>query len=85
MLSLNTVEAQTGIVEMGYESYEVVEAFVEFVYLESTDKLETLADQLYVLADKYEVPKLKVRIFLTDHILFDYLVSVRQAIERRYY
>jgi hypothetical protein len=81
MLSLNSIEAQTGVVEMDDASYEVIHAFVEFMYLESTDKLEVLAEQLYVLADKYDVPKLKVGIFSIDYILFDYLVSVRQAIE----
>jgi hypothetical protein len=60
MLTLNTIEAQTGVVEMIDESYEAVEAFVEFAYLESVANFESLAEQLYVIADKYDVPSLKV-------------------------
>jgi hypothetical protein len=61
MLLLNSIEAQTGVVEMEDETYETVQAFVEFVYMGSTEKLTDLAEGLYILAEKYDVPKLKVR------------------------
>jgi hypothetical protein len=70
MLSRNSIEAKTGAVEMFDANYEAVQAFVEFMYLESTDKFEELATELFVLADKYEVPSLKCKCvkYLNDTI-----------------
>jgi hypothetical protein len=61
MLTGNSIEAQTGVVEMVDASYEAVQAFVEFMYLERTDKFEELITELFILADKYEVPSLKYK------------------------
>jgi hypothetical protein len=72
MFTLNTIEAQTGVVEMPDTTYEAVKAFVEFIYLGSAEHFESLADQLYILADKYDVPPLKV-VFLNGEILLYFL------------
>jgi hypothetical protein len=63
MLLNNSIEAKTGVVEITDATYEAVEAFVEFLYLDSTEKFESLVEQLYVLADMYDVPLLKVGLF----------------------
>jgi hypothetical protein len=66
MFTSNSVEAQTGIVEITDFTYEAVEAFVEFMYLNATDKLEVLTKELYVLADFYDVQLLKVRSYIME-------------------
>jgi hypothetical protein len=80
MFTSNSVEAQTGIVEITDSTYEAVEAFVEFMYLDVTDKLEVLTKELYVLADFYDVQLLKVRSYFCD-IYVIFLVPLRQAFE----
>jgi hypothetical protein len=61
MMTLNSIEAQTGVIEMPDSSYGAVESFVEFLYLGSVEKLDEFVEELFVLADKYCVEHLKVR------------------------
>jgi hypothetical protein len=57
---MNSIEAQTGIIEISDTSYHVVEFFLEFLYVGSTQNLDIFVEELFVLADRYFVESLKV-------------------------
>jgi hypothetical protein len=61
MLTSNTIEAKTGIIEITDTSYGSVKSFLEFLHLGVTEKLDEYVEELYVLADMYCVNPLKVR------------------------
>jgi hypothetical protein len=61
MMTLNTIEAQTGVIDMSDARYGAVKSFLEFLYLGSVEKLDAFLEELFVLADKYCVDPLKVR------------------------
>jgi hypothetical protein len=60
MMKMNSVEAQTGIIEIPDASYHAVESFLEFLYVGSTQNLDNFVEELFVLADRYFVQPLKV-------------------------
>jgi hypothetical protein len=68
---MNTIEAQTSVIEIPDASYGAVESFLEFLYLRSAEKLEEFVEELFVMADKYCVESLKVKISL-KLLIFDF-------------
>jgi hypothetical protein len=61
MMTMNSVEAETNVIEIPDASYGAVESFVEFLYLGVAEKLDDFVEELFVMADKYCVAQLKVR------------------------
>jgi hypothetical protein len=68
MMTLNSIEAQTGVIDMSDSSYGAIESFIEFLYLGTAEKLDEFVEELFVLADKYCVEQLKVGDMLKYHI-----------------
>jgi hypothetical protein len=64
---------------MSDASYGAVESFVEFLYLESAEKLDEYVEELYVLADKYCVKRLKVKKTIKKHIYYPFLGYLSQT------
>jgi hypothetical protein len=61
MMKMNSIEAQTGIIEIPDASYEAVEVFLEFFYVGYAENLDIFVEELFVIADRYFVESLKVR------------------------
>lgn len=59
MLRHDTQEARTGRVDVRDIEPDVLREVLRFVYTDSTPHLEKMADRLLVVADKYDLPKLK--------------------------
>jgi hypothetical protein len=60
MMMMNTIEAQTSVIEIPDAGYGAVESFLEYIYLGSVEKLDTFVEELFVMSDKYCVDSLKV-------------------------
>lgn len=60
MLTSNMQEAATGIVDMKHVNVKTMEAFIEYLHLESVHNLAEVAYELFDLADEYQMAELKV-------------------------
>lgn len=61
MLTHDTREKQTNVIEIQDVSCEAVNAFVKYLYIEEIDNVSEELDTLLMLADKYDVQGLKER------------------------
>lgn len=61
MLTHDTRENQTNIIEIQDASFEAIKAFVKYLYIEEVDNVSEELDSLVMLADKYDVQGLKER------------------------
>jgi len=59
MFSLNTIEAQSGMVEIKDVSIKAIEIFVIWLYLGQIEGIAEVANELFVFADKYAFSELK--------------------------
>jgi hypothetical protein len=56
----NCIETQTGIVDIKDIKADVMEGFIQYMYLGKVENLEPIAVDLFKAADKYNVSGLKV-------------------------
>jgi len=61
MLLSNSIEAASSRIVLKEVRPEVIESLIFYLYLGKPDKLETLAEELFILADKYNIEKLKMQ------------------------
>lgn len=60
MLKSDMKEKNTGLIEIDNFDVKTIEAFVEYLHLESVTNLNNVALELFKLADMYNVSGLKV-------------------------
>lgn len=63
MMLMDVVESRTGVIEIKDFSLDTIESFVEFLYLGKTEKMDTLADDLFAFGDKYQIESMKASYF----------------------
>jgi len=61
MFALNTIEAQSGLVEIKGISIKAMEVFIKWLYLGDCDQFSEVANEFFVFADKYAFSELKCR------------------------
>jgi hypothetical protein len=60
MLKSEMKEGSTGVIEMNDFDVKTIEAFVEYLHLESVSNLNDFAFELFYFADEYNISGLKV-------------------------
>jgi hypothetical protein len=63
MLESNMKEKSTGVIEFYDVDVKTIEAFIEYLHLESVQNLNDVALELFYFADEYNISGLKVRKF----------------------
>jgi speckle-type POZ protein len=78
MLSGETKEAQSGVIEIEDIEYDVLVEMCRFLYYDEIPKLQTLAIELLVAADEYMISDLAARCcqFLTFNITTENFLNV---------
>lgn len=60
MLTLDTKERNKGIIEIRDTDVATFKAFIEYLYTNKIDRIQEVADDLLVLADKYDIQSLRI-------------------------
>lgn len=70
MLSSNTLEAKTGVLQIKDTHSSTIEALIDYLYLKEITNMSEIGDELYVFADKYFIGDLKVIFFTWSFLCF---------------